>query len=54
MKAETKIDIIRTKLNRWQKMIDNTCNQNNPLVQQARDAVMQACIDTIRDIIDSK
>ena len=54
MTAETKIDTIRTKLNRWQKMLDNTYNQNNPVVQQARDAVMQSCIDTIREIIDSK
>lgn len=41
---------IRTKLNRWQKVIDNS--EGNSIVQDARDEVMQECIDSIRAILD--
>ena len=52
LKLIHKLLAIRTKLNRWQKVIDNRLGHDKDVMQDARDEVMQECIDAIRAILD--
>ena len=52
LENQKQIDAITTKLNRWQKVIDNRLGHDKDVMQDARDEVMQECIDAIRAILD--
>lgn len=51
---ESQLEAIKTKLRRWQATLDMTINPHNPVMQQARDDVLQDCIRQLQAILGER